>query len=267
MAERVGQIQARVANRQALGPRPLGSGGTPAPAAAAKSGTTGLGKAKIAPSPGKLGPGRPVSPIAKPVGAPAVPAVAPTLPWDAQYNLASSGAERNYGNKLAGLGAQRVIAQQNYGIDPGFNDYANNPYSRAALLRKAYEANSQGDTTSYAARGQLYAGSLVNAQAADQSDYNQGYNALNKEYLQNLSQIDQEKAQALEARENAINEAGWQRLEAAQNAPLEPAPGNPKAKNATPTGVKFPFYPTPASLPSNVNAKVKNKLAQAKKAK
>jgi hypothetical protein len=149
------------------------------------------------------------------------------LPWDAQYNLSAGGAEKAYGDKLAYLGSQRTVAKQNYGIDPGFNDYATNPYSRAALLRKSYDTAARGSNTSYAARGQLYAGSLANAQGANRSNYDLGYDSLNKEYVSSLGELDQQEAEAKEAKENAILEAGWRRLEGLANEPLEPeaAPG------------------------------------------
>lgn len=52
------------------------------------------------------------------------------------------------------------------GVDPS------NPNSRAALLQKSYENNQRGNTTSLAARGQLYSGALQNAQDASLSNFN-----------------------------------------------------------------------------------------------
>ena len=59
------------------------------------------------------------------------------MPWDAPYNSAVAGADKAYGDKYAYLQAKRLTTQQDFGIDQGFNDYANNPFSRAALLRKS----------------------------------------------------------------------------------------------------------------------------------
>lgn len=276
MESRVSQIQARVANRQVA---PL-SGGTSArrlgaPRVAGNQ-PAGAGWKPKAPNLNQregIGPGVAVGGPAAP-GAPGPPPALAQKPWNAQYERAAGAAEKNYGDKLSNLGAQKVISQQNFGIDPGFNDYANNPYSRAALLRKSYEANAKGDTNSYAARGQLYAGSLANAQEADQGNYNQGYNTLNKEYLANLGGLSQEGARAKETEENEINEAAWRALEVAQGEPIEPVPGKGKGKGALPgkgagkKGLgKFPFYPTPKSLPGNVNSRAKIQLGQARKAR
>jgi hypothetical protein len=144
------------------------------------------------------------------------------MPWDSQYELSAAGAEKNYGDSMAYLNSKRLQAQQAYGIDPGFNDYANNPFSRAALLRKSWDTNVRGTTNSYAAQGQLYAGSVHNAQHANRFNYDQGYDELNRSYLADLGQIDREGAEAAERREAAINDAGWQRLQSAQDDPLEP---------------------------------------------
>jgi hypothetical protein len=55
---------------------------------------------------------------------------------------------------------------------------ASNPYSSAALLQKSYDQQKAGNTTSYAAQGQLYSGSLGNAQTAAKTGYDTGYNQL-----------------------------------------------------------------------------------------
>lgn len=149
------------------------------------------------------------------------------MPWDAQYERVVGGADKNYGNTMAYLNSKRLQAQQAYGIAPGFNDYANNPFSRAALLRKSWDTNVRGTTNSYAAQGQLYAGSVHNAQQANRFKYDTGYDELNRDYLADVGQIDREGAEAAERREGTINDAGWQRLQSAQGEPLEPqtAPG------------------------------------------
>jgi hypothetical protein len=259
-------IKARVANRptggtaapRTAGPKqPRGSGGTSAPAAAARGPKYGLGTGQtrggIAPGqPLGGGPGGPPGPGVP--GAPAAPASAP-MPWDAQYNSSVAGADKNYGDKYAYLQSKRLTTEQNFGIDPGFNDYANNPYSRAALLRKSYDTAVRGSTNSYAAAGHLYSGSLHNAQGANRGAYDQGYDALNKEYLASLGDIDHESAQALEDRENARNEAEWQRLQTAQGEPLEPQTAPEGRGGGGSKGKK------------SVNHKAKQNVANARKAR
>lgn len=216
MANRASIIKARVANRG------NGSGGTTAPPKAA--GGPNVGQAHGF----QMGVGGGGA-LPTPPPAPPAPKPAPHMPWDAQFELASAGAEKGYGDKQAYLGSKRLITQQGYGMDPGFNDYANNPFSRAALLRQSFDSATRGTTNSYAAGGHLYSGALHNAQGANRSSYDQNYDSLNREYLTDLGDIDREGAQALEDREGKINDAGWQRLQTAQSQPLEPET-SPKVK-------------------------------------
>lgn len=230
-----------IANAIKTKPR-VATGGTTAPASAAKSYTTGLGGGMVAPNPGQLGQAQNLAPKANPaVAAAAAKPPAPT-PWDTQYELTRGGAEKGYGDTVAGLGAKRTMTQQAYGIDPGFNDPAQNPLSRAAMLKKAWMTANRGSNTSFAARGQLYAGSLANARGANQSNYELGYDELNKSYLADLNQIDAEGARALEDKEGRISEAGWKRLEALQGAPLEPAPAPVTPKPSSATSKKYGKY-------------------------
>ena len=85
------------------------------------------------------------------------------------------GAARNQlTDTTAGLDRQGKEALDSYGyagtFDPngvlsgvGEVNYAN-PFSRASLLKRSYDQGVRGNTNRMAARGQLYAGSLVNAQ-------------------------------------------------------------------------------------------------------
>lgn len=72
----------------------------------------------------------------------------------------------------------------------GFGD-TSNPYSRAALLESTYKRNQGSNVTSYAAKGQLYSGALETAQKGATSTYNQGYDALRRNYQKQLFQISQ----------------------------------------------------------------------------
>lgn len=90
-------------------------------------------------------------------------------------------AARRRDDTIAGLGAGRGRALDSYGYSPTYNadgSVANltfdprNPFSQAALLKRNYDNARAGNVTSLAARGQLYAGSLQNAQAA--TNFGQG---------------------------------------------------------------------------------------------
>lgn len=65
---------------------------------------------------------------------------------------------------------------------------ASNPYSRAALLQKSYDQTKQGNTTSYAARGQLYSGALGNAQNAAQTNFNTSSEGLRSAFNETVRQ-------------------------------------------------------------------------------
>jgi hypothetical protein len=140
---------------------------------------------------GLLGPNAPTSSPAvssQPAsGAPAPPqgfTVAPAnLPPDAAYQQTIGGLGQALTNTLAGLTQQRgaYLSGAGFTEDPTTHAIAfdpNNPYSQAALLRQNYQQAGRGNTTSYAASGQLYAGSLQNAQNASTDQYNRGDNAI-----------------------------------------------------------------------------------------
>lgn len=166
---------------------------------------------------------------------PGTPAATP-LPWDSNYELAVGNAHNKYNSALINAGYAQTAAQQEYGLDPGFNDYKANPYSRAALLEQSYLKANRGSITSYAAQGQLYAGSLSNALGANRSAYGQSRDSLEKAYRDALHEIDERRTNARNEMNDEIAQAGWDRVTAASGADLEPetspAPKNSKAKAA-----------------------------------
>lgn len=81
-------------------------------------------------------------------------------------------------------------------LDAASNPYADlsaNPYSQAAQLQRSFQNSQRGSLNGYAAQGQLYAGSLQNAQEANLKGYNQGLNTLKEQKQGQLDQILQEK--------------------------------------------------------------------------
>lgn len=80
-------------------------------------------------------------------------------------------AEKDYqygrGSQLYGINAQG-------GFDP------TNPYSQAAVMKRNYDNSVRGTTNSYAANGQLYAGSLKNAQQQNDFQYGSGSDQLKR---------------------------------------------------------------------------------------
>jgi hypothetical protein len=130
------------------------------------------------------------------------PAAVPAIPWhDSAYNNAISNIGTNTANLLGNLKGQAIGLEQDYGINgPGFDptsyDPANptggfsidpnvdvsNPFSRAALLKKAFDTAHRGDGNRMAASGQLYSGAYQNAQNADTFNYNAGTDSLLKDF-------------------------------------------------------------------------------------
>lgn len=119
-----------------------------------------------------------------------VPNVQPALPVDPQYNAETGGYWRDYGNTVAGLDLGRQQTFTDYGYTPtidngtdlvtGYTFDPNNPFSRAALLKKHFDEQRAGDTTSMAAQGQLYSGAFVNRKNYTDFQDLQGTDALQK---------------------------------------------------------------------------------------
>jgi hypothetical protein len=107
------------------------------------------------------------------------------LPPDPAYQMTMGGLTQTRDRHDRGLQQQRGAGLQEYGYTEDPNTHAvafdpNNPYSQAALLRKHYQQAKTGNTTSYAAKGQLYAGSLQNAQNASTDQFNASDDALTR---------------------------------------------------------------------------------------
>jgi hypothetical protein len=114
------------------------------------------------------------------------------LPTDAQYLQDTSGINRTLqtagGNYMYGSQA----LNQAYGFNPTYGAGGtvtsiqidpSNPYSRANALEQSYKQAQRTNTNQYAAAGQLYAGSLQNAQNQAGQDYNQNFNSLEQDYM------------------------------------------------------------------------------------
>lgn len=174
----------------------------------------------------------------------AAPGTAPpstAMPLDPTYEAAMGIAQRNQTQQLALLGAQRQALGQQYGYGVnaagGVFDDPSNPYSRAAVLQVAYENHKRGNTNGMAARGQLYAGSLQNAQNDAATDNSQARDQLIREFLAANSNISQAELAARNAYEDDVTNAGAARLDRAvanrpdaASVPAYAAPPKPKPK-------------------------------------
>lgn len=229
------------------------TGGVTAPGGAAGGNTTAVGAAHKVPGPtrGGLGGvggsgelGNPQTGATSPTGA--VP------PWDSRYEEQTAGNQKTYLNTIAGLGLQETALKQDYGLEGPYADAKTNPYSRAAALEQAYHQANKGTLNS--AGNQLYAGSTTNHLEGNRTSYDRGRNELERSYLAELNELAAKRAEALQEQEEANRQAEWQRIERAEQQPLDPS--------QAPAGKKK----QPAKKPEQKPKKNQAYLANARKA-
>lgn len=159
-------------------------------------------------------------------------------PWSSKAQQIVAGAQRKYLNEIANFDLAEQTAKQDFGLDPGFNDYKANPYSRAALLEQSYLNQNRGTVNS--AGLQLYAGSTSNALGSNRRVYGENRDYLQKAYSGALGEISAGRAQAAQEQAEAQQQAEWEAIAAAEGAPLSPetAPGGKgkKQKQKKPKG-------------------------------
>lgn len=202
--------------RQGIGPNePARSGIGIGPGHPAPGGKVGIGQGEALPGPGST-PGAPVAP--------------PPTPWSSRYEQAVSGARRKYLNAEGNLDLSEAQAKQDFGLDPGFNDYQSNPNSRAALLEQTYLQHNRGITNS--AGLQLYSGSTSNRLGANRMSYGANRDQLASAYRDALGEISSNRTRAAEEKAETEQQAEWDRVGEAEKAPLDPeaAPGKGKGR-------------------------------------
>lgn len=101
-----------------------------------------------------------------------------STPKDAIYNATATGLGRVRDDTLAGIGREQNQALAEYGYTGTFDAQGNltgrtvdpnNPFSRAALLKRNYDQRSSGNVTNYASRGLLHSGAY--GAAKDNTDF------------------------------------------------------------------------------------------------
>jgi hypothetical protein len=184
---------------------------------------------------------KPAAPPAAPA-APVVPA-APAyslsaLPPDASYDAALATLARQRDDQLTALTQARTSNLSDYGFKEGPNGALafdpNNPYSKAALLKKAYDTNRRSTGQSMASGGQLYSGAFQNAQDLVNRNQAQGEDSLQKSLIGFLARNTQGAVQARTGYETAAGQAYGDRLSRFQSNPLyDPASGALMPADAT----------------------------------
>lgn len=108
-----------------------------------------------------------------------------TVPKDALYNAQTAGVARTRDDTLAGIGRERNQALADYGYTGTFDQAGNltgrtvdpnNPFSRAALLKRTYDQRAGSNTNNYASRGLLQSGAFQAAKDNTDFGYLQGMN-------------------------------------------------------------------------------------------
>jgi hypothetical protein len=140
------------------------------------------------------------------------------IPWSAQYETTTGAAGRDFNQTNLDLAGQEQAVKQSY----GFEDKTN-PYSQAAQLERQYGQQRNQTNNSYAAQGQLYAGSLSNARNADSYTHDQSYDTLRRGYQGSLDQIARARIDAQNKLTDTNQQADVDRLQAAIAQTPEPA--------------------------------------------
>lgn len=215
------------------------NGGTTAPRSAANSQTTGLYSNRVVAKAPKVK--APTNPNAQPSSGLKAAAAGITganwaagitaggsapqtnaQPFNSAYELTKAGAEKQLDDTKTNLGYKKTATEQEYGLEGPYADYATNPYSRASLLEQSYQRANRGTQNSSASSGQLYAGSNQNAQGYNRDSRDLEHNNLSSAYGKALAAIREEGTAAENLEREKISEAGWKRIEASENAELEP---------------------------------------------
>jgi hypothetical protein len=143
-----------------------------------------------------------------------------------------AGARKSYLDASGNFDLNEQAAKQDFGLDPGFNDYKSNPNSRAAFLEQSFQTANRGTTNS--AGLQLYSGSTSNRLGVNRATNSANRDQLAKAYQDALGEISAGRTKAAEERAEKEQEAAWERIAAAEGSEPEaeaaPAGGGSKGK-------------------------------------
>ena len=180
------------------------------------------------------GPSSPSAPGAA-GGTPPAPGGTPS-PYDSSYDATVNAINTGLGNTLADLTYDETRLKQDYGFDD-----PSNPYNRAAMLRRAFEQQQRGTQNSYAARGQLYSGAIVNAQNENQFGYNRDFDSLSRAYKDALNAIERRRLGAgTDAAAGTADAAAAAADRASRERPEDP--GAPEQPQSTGPGVSWAVW-------------------------
>lgn len=139
-------------------------------------------------------------------------------PWSGQYESTVGQLNLEHNQDELASAQQEQQIEKEY----GFNNNSD-PFSRQTLLKQNYENARRGTGNNYAAAGQLYAGSLSNARDIDRQGFEQGYDALSKDYQSQLAALQQRRLDSQNDYNQGLLSAEAGRLESALAEPIDPA--------------------------------------------
>lgn len=146
-------------------------------------------------------------------------------PWSGQYEATVGQLNQQRDLTDTNLTAQEQQVQKQY----GFED-TSDPFSRANQLQQGFANANRGTTNNYAAAGQLYAGSLTDAHAIDQQNFDRSYDQARKDQQSALDEIAQRRLQAGVDYQGGVLDAEGQRLQDAVSQRVDPAEAPRKGK-------------------------------------
>ena len=144
-----------------------------------------------------------------------------STPKDAQYLASVTGLARNRDDTLAGIGREQNQALAEYGYTGAFDAQGNltgrsvdtnNPFSRAALMKRSYDQSARGNNTSFAARGQLNSGAFQNAKDNTDFGYLRGMNENERSFDAVIGNLIGRRATANTNYETGTTQAGLDNL-------------------------------------------------------
>jgi hypothetical protein len=204
---------------------------------------------------------RPVAPVNY-TPPPVAPIAAPqysvsNLPPDPAYDLQVGGYQKGRDTTLGALAQQRTSTLGDYGftetdIDPttGVGKLAydpNNPFSKAALLKKSYDTSRRSTGQSMGAGGQLYSGAFQNSQDLINRNQLQGEDTLTKSLTKFLIDNTTQGTTAKTNYETNVGIAAGDRLSRFQTNPLYDPAASVAAAASAPA-------PAPAAAPASSGA-------------
>ena len=148
----------------------------------------------------------------------------PASPYDSLYHSQVGAAETARNNSYLGSALQESDVNNYFGFA---ESATSNPLSLANQLRKAWEIDRRGTTTSLAAQGQLYSGALGNALNRDDTEFVEAEDAAKRDWQQQLAEITADREGSQQSYVDAIMAAEEGAIDRALQKPPEDAPPPP----------------------------------------